>query len=896
MLTSTHSPLPLNAYNAALDSFVKLGFDKRGIIKNYSFSDQTGKPFKVDPMVFADPVRRSPDLYASFTTYNAVNGEDDAALVKILACSSAPFHLIHWEGHFSFWISTVENEKIRPIQIQSAISYDQLNGFLGKYAVDLKPQRIIDVKQGRERFILFEKEWNPLQLSFFVRNATEKLLGDYFSQAVDILREGKISQDDIPGIAIQLLGAMILADTGVLGQKLLQESNTTLDGLIGKASKKFERYFDAKLFQKDVSSAEEAYKRLRQIRFSGFTPDMLISLYTKAYSEKQRKEFGLYDTPLYLTRRIWENIPVEYLRPEKRTFADMTCGWGSFLIAGHERLSRLSDSPDSLRNYLHGNDITPFVNQLPGLGLLLSTCEDSWHIDGADALEWPWLKANQPGIIVGNPPFGGDRKKSSSMSDKKRMEKANLFLKYALERLAPGGYLAMIMPKSFSTAEASPEIRNQLLKECDLLELWELPNGVFQEPTVRVVVLFAQKKLDSSLISRNPVRVRNVQANTLSRFEDSGVFTASGIVADQTGWNAEKRKSKGSKNTYLMDYSLILPKSSWEAIKSCCVALESYVTIISGAIQEKYAKPSTSSQKINFLPRAKGILLPNFQIAYDQAILKHYPDNFKRPRLDNEALLAGTKVLLVSNTDPSWGKRTKVAIERRGYYASHYFWVIVPKSEVITHEVIASILDWYVGNAWIIEFLKSTTWILKRAISEIPFPTNLSAKDCEALTKAIQEIEKAAGNGETRPPKATETIDRILKAAYQLDDETFERLRLIAQWDKQDQATGKITLDLQPDLSKADWKISGVVDSVNAAEGKITLWMDGFEELQTVPIDSAMPGWMLRPGAGFETSCPRLCIRQDSFAEVVWGNFSPQEYMYLVEDELIDKFLEVTLS
>ena len=143
-------------------------------------------------MVFADPVRRSPDLYASFTTYNAVNGEDDAALVKILACSSAPFHLIHREGHFSFWVSTVENEKIRPIPIQSAISYDQLSVFLGRYAVDLKPQRIMNVKQGRERFILFEKEWNPLQLSFFVRDATEKLLGDYFSRAVALLHEGKI--------------------------------------------------------------------------------------------------------------------------------------------------------------------------------------------------------------------------------------------------------------------------------------------------------------------------------------------------------------------------------------------------------------------------------------------------------------------------------------------------------------------------------------------------------------------------------------------------------------------------------------------------------------------------------------------------------------------------------
>lgn len=878
MLTST--PLPLNAYKAASDSFLKLGFDKRGIIEEYSFSDQTGKPFKVNPMVFADPVRRSPDLYASFTTYNAVNGEDDAALVKILACSSAPFHLIHREGHFSFWGSTVENEEICPIPIQSAISYDQLSVFLDKYAVDLKPQRIIDVKQGRERFILFEKELNPLQLSFFVRNVTEKLLGDCFSQAVALLHKGKIPQADIPGIAIQLLGAMILADTGVLGEKLLQKSDTTLDELIGEASKKFKRYFDAKLFQEHAFSTEKAYKLLRQIRFSGFTPDMLISLYTKAYSEKQRKEFGLYDTPLYLTRRIWENIPVEYLRPEKRTFADLTCGWGSFLIAGHERLSRLCDSPASLRNHLHGTDIMPFVNQLPGLGLLLATCEDGWQIDGEDALEWPWLKDNQPGIIVGNPPFGGDCKKHSDSNE----EKAYDFLRYAILRLAPGGYLAMIMPRSFVTAfktKAPRELRKQLLTECDLLEIWEFSSGVFPDSEAQIVVLFAQKKFDSSVIRHNPVRVRTVQPNTLSYFKDSGVFTASGIVADQTVWNAEKR---------IMDYFLALPESSWEAIKSRCVDLESHVTIFSGVKIGKYAKPLLQPQKVKLLSEPKKNTPFNFCVAYDQAIPKDYPDDFERPRLDNKALLAGTKVLLVSITNPIWGKRTKLAIERRGYYASQNFWVIVPKSEVITHEVIASILDWYVGNAWIIEFLKSPG-IPKRAISKIPFPKNLSAKDCKALTKAIQEIEKAAGDGKTRPPKATETIDRILKAAYQLDDETFERLRLIAQWDNQ--ATGRITLEPQPDLSKADWKISGVVDSVNAAEGQITLWMDGFEELQTVPIDSAMPGWMLRPEAAFRVKIPYASRKYQILEEAVWSKFTPQCYTYMNEEELLDKLTTV---
>ena len=65
---------------------------------------------------------------------------------------------------------------------------------------------------------------------------------------------------------------------------------------------------------------------------------MLTQLMMAAHGEEQRKELGSFDTPLYLTRHIWDNIPVEYLPPEQRYVADMTCGWGSFLIAGHEPL------------------------------------------------------------------------------------------------------------------------------------------------------------------------------------------------------------------------------------------------------------------------------------------------------------------------------------------------------------------------------------------------------------------------------------------------------------------------------------------------------------------------------------------------------------------------------
>jgi hypothetical protein len=145
-------------------------------------------------------------------------------------------------------------------------------------------------------------------------------------------------------------------------------------------------------------------------------------------------------------------------------------------------------------------------------------------------------------------------------------------------------------------------------------------------------------------------------------------------------------------------------------------------------------------------------------------------------------------------------------------------------------------------------------------------------------------LEQAAAANQLLPIEAQQTIDTILRAAYNLDDATYDRLRTISEWDKHPM----VTLDPQPDRSSADYIISGVVDSVQADDGMVTLWISGFDELQTVPIDPLMPGWMLRPEAAFRAKIPYVCKRQRSLAGVVWGAILPQQYSYLNEEELVE--------
>ena len=344
----------------------------------------------------------------------------------------------------------------------------------------------------------------------------------------------------------------------------------------------------------------------------------------------------------------------------------------------------------------------------------------------------------------------------------------------------------------------------------------------------------------------------------------------------------------------------MLTSPSAKGAKNVCSSLiskhQEYADIVKGASEGKpeNRKKYAHSKRVNWLTSVKKVMPRPFFLDYKQARVITYPDDLERPRLDKEHILKNTKVLVVYDPNPSWGKRNKLAIERKNHYVSDSFWVVVSSAFAqqmgITCEVLAAVLNWDVSNAWIVEHLKSPA-IPKRAMNTIPFPRNLSEEDCKALTEAVWQLEEAALRNEEVPTETMQTIESILKAAYHLDDVTFERLRKIMEWDHKPE----ITLDVQSDQTKVNWFISGVVDSVNAEEGTITLWMEGFHELQKVQIVPSMPGWMLRADAAFRTKIADKYVdegRIDSMA-VDWGMFRPQPYMYMSEEELFEKLADI---
>ena len=99
-------------------------------------------------------------------------------------------------------------------------------------------------------------------------------------------------------------------------------------------------------------------------------------------------------------------------------------------------------------------------------------------------------------IILANPPFGGKEKANIQENFPiKTGETAYLFLQHFIKKLKVGGRCGIVIKNTFlsNTDNASIALRKQLLEECNLFAILDLPSGAFLGTGVKTVVLFFEK-------------------------------------------------------------------------------------------------------------------------------------------------------------------------------------------------------------------------------------------------------------------------------------------------------------------------------------------------------------------------------------------------------------------
>jgi type I restriction enzyme M protein len=131
-------------------------------------------------------------------------------------------------------------------------------------------------------------------------------------------------------------------------------------------------------------------------------------------------------------------------------------------------------------------------------------------------------------IILANPPFGGKEKVNIQENFPiKTGETAYLFLQHFIKKLKVGGRCGVVIKNTFlsNPDNASTTLRKQLLEECDIFAILDMPKGTFLGTGVHTVVLFFEKGKSTKKLwyyqfnpGRNMGKTNSLNENDLEDF------------------------------------------------------------------------------------------------------------------------------------------------------------------------------------------------------------------------------------------------------------------------------------------------------------------------------------------------------------------------------------------
>ena len=209
---------------------------------------------------------------------------------------------------------------------------------------------------------------------------------------------------------------------------------------------------------------------------------------------------GQYYTPRPLIRAI-----IQVVEPKiGQRIYDGACGSGGFLCEAFEYLTRDRDKLSTKdMNILQTRTFVGKEDK--PLGYVIGIMNMILHgIDAPNIIHTNTLNENiydiqdkdRFDIVLANPPFGGkERPEVQQNFPIKTGETAFLFLQHFIKLLKAGGHAGIVIKNTFlsNTDNASVALRKELLENCNLHTVLDMPGGTFQGAGVKTVVLFFEK-------------------------------------------------------------------------------------------------------------------------------------------------------------------------------------------------------------------------------------------------------------------------------------------------------------------------------------------------------------------------------------------------------------------
>src|SRR3954466_7280063 len=284
---------------------------------------------------------------------------------------------------------------------------------------------------------------------------------------------------------------------------------------------------------------------------------------------------GEYYTPRPLIRAM-----IQVVKPQigERIY-DGACGSAGFLCEAFDYLTRERDKL-STKDLNTLQTKTFYAKEKKSLAYVIGIMNMILHgIDAPNIVHTNTLAENISDIqdkdrfdvVLANPPFGGkERPEVQQNFSIKTSETAFLFLQHFIKSLKAGGRAGIVIKNTFlsNTDNASVSLRKELLENCNLFTVLDMPQGTFQGAGVKTVVLFFEKgaptrktwfyKLDPgrNLGKTNPLNDVDLKEFVAlqAKFKDSeNSWTVDAKSIDKTTYDLSVKNPNKAEETELRD-------------------------------------------------------------------------------------------------------------------------------------------------------------------------------------------------------------------------------------------------------------------------------------------------------------------------------------------------------
>jgi len=503
-------------------AFQQVGYSEKEkmLLRDIRFVGEGGKSHKADMVAYSSSMRQDSDtaVISVKGTENTDKTQFDSEISPFRALATPVIVLAEYKK-----IRGMDEPRVRTVGLckdaatfkrektkSEIISLSRFEEYLKNNQEQFTPRRLERAKLVLEQLTLFDIA--PNLIGQAIQIANKELVSRFEKGIGEVLKTtNEKYKRSVINAAIAILGARILRDR-------LKENWPLTSGveLLSSANRILPEYF--KVPKGIAEMLDPLLDRLpATFDFSQVSLDMVGKFYASAFVTKGlRDQWGIHYTKSLLAKTLLRRMPIEELPPDNRILADPTCGSGSLLVAGYERLANATylsiprdERHQRLVSTIFGNDKDEFAVKIARMTLMLfhPPHKNNWKVTHFDAEKdnfgRKWTKEIKvtPTIIVANPPFGGEGGGASNTAKprtRNQLDRSALILNHCLDILPEDGLMGIILTETVLDQQLVKSTRHRILQECKILEQWDIPVGWFDDVNRPAIAWVLRKTAPSS--------------------------------------------------------------------------------------------------------------------------------------------------------------------------------------------------------------------------------------------------------------------------------------------------------------------------------------------------------------------------------------------------------------